>query len=52
MVAHHHSNEAVTPRKDSNEKKIDGVLALLMALDRAVRAMPEIDSPTPGLWII
>jgi hypothetical protein len=38
VVAHYHANDAVTPRKDSAEKKIDGVLPLLMALDRAQRA--------------
>jgi phage terminase large subunit-like protein len=51
VVAHHHSNEAITPRKESSEKKIDGVLAILMALDRAQRAQPKPDY-TRGLWII
>jgi phage terminase large subunit-like protein len=50
VVAHHHSNEAITPRKESSEKKIDGVLALLMALDRAVRQ--ETGGPTQVLWVL
>jgi phage terminase large subunit-like protein len=51
VVAHHHSNDAVTPRKESSEKKIDGVLAILMALDRALRAQPAPDY-SHGLWFI
>jgi phage terminase large subunit-like protein len=51
VVAHHHSNDAITPRKESSEKKIDGVLAVLMALDRALRAQPAADYSN-GLWFI
>lgn len=50
VVAHHHPNDAITPRKESSEKKIDGVLALLMALDRAQRAQEAPDFEK--LWII
>jgi phage terminase large subunit-like protein len=51
VVAHHHSNDTITPRKESGEKKIDGVLAILMALDRALRAQPAADYSN-GLWFI
>jgi phage terminase large subunit-like protein len=52
VVAHHHSNDAIAPRKESTEKKIDGLLALLMALDRARRAPATPDYETRWLWVI
>lgn len=54
VVAHsvQRMGDFLYPVKESPDKKIDGVLALLMALDRAQRAAPASDSETPGLWII
>jgi phage terminase large subunit-like protein len=50
VVAHCHSNDAVTPRKESTEKKSDGVLAMLMALDGAQRMQPRPNYEVRGLW--
>ena len=54
VVAHRDEKDNIMPRKDADEKKIDGVLALLMALDRGLRAAAsEIDwENRPGLWSI
>jgi phage terminase large subunit-like protein len=52
VVAHHYPNDAVTPRKESTEKKIDGVLALLMALDRAQRMLSRADGEHRIVWVI
>jgi len=39
-------------RMESTEKKIDGVLALLMALDRAQRMQCRPNYEVRGLWSI
>jgi len=54
VVAHRDEKDNLYPQKDTQDKKIDGVLALLMALDRAMRgAAVDIDwEKRPGLWSI
>jgi phage terminase large subunit-like protein len=52
VVVHRDAKDNIYPRKDSNEKKIDGVLALLMALDRAQRQEQTPDFAARGLWSI
>jgi phage terminase large subunit-like protein len=50
----HRSGDLIQPRKDSDEKKIDGVTALVMALSRAMKRGGEAqaDYENRGLWSI
>jgi phage terminase large subunit-like protein len=53
IVCHRDEKDNLYPKKESNEKKIDGVLALLMALDRALRgAAAAPDFEKRGLWMV
>ena len=53
-VTAHRSGDLMQPRKESDEKKIDGVTALLMCLHRAMKgnAAPKADYENRGLWSI
>lgn len=44
-VCHHDANDNIFPRKERPENKIDGVVAFLMALARAMLAPPEEQCP-------
>ena len=44
VVAHYDKKDNIYPNKDRNENKIDGVVALIMALGRAIKA--EISGPS------
>jgi phage terminase large subunit-like protein len=50
----HRVGDLIQPRKESEEKKIDGVTALVMALSRAMKrnAAPRADYENRGLWTI
>lgn len=54
VVAHRAGQDLMQPRKEAEEKKIDGVTALLMALNRAMRhgAEARADYENRGLWSI
>jgi len=51
-VALQKPGENIYPSKDSPERKIDGVLAALMALDRALREEATPDFATRGLYSV
>jgi phage terminase large subunit-like protein len=53
VVAHLDANDNIYPRKDKPESKIDGVVALIMALGRAI-ANVQVQSPygTRGLIVV
>lgn len=44
--------DLLKPEKDAPEKKIDGVISLLMCIGRAMRNYSPDNSATPGIWII
>src|SRR5262245_38726646 len=46
------TGDLIAPIKDSDEKKIDGVVGLLMCLNRAQRHIPGPDYENRGLWSI
>jgi phage terminase large subunit-like protein len=50
----HRAGDLIQPRKESDEKKIDGVTALVMAISRAMKrnAAPKADYENRGLWSI
>jgi phage terminase large subunit-like protein len=50
----HRTGDLVQPRKESEEKKIDGVTALVMAISRAMKrnAAPRADFENRGLWSV
>jgi phage terminase large subunit-like protein len=50
-VRAHRSGDLIQPRKDSDEKKIDGATALLLCIGRAMRREPVADY-TGGVWVI
>lgn len=49
VVAHVDAKDCIFPRKEFNENKIDGPVALIMALGRALCAEPT-DDATPMVW--
>ena len=51
VTAHRPNPNVIQPRRDSSDRKIDGVMALLTALDRAMRQTPQPDY-SMGLVII
>jgi phage terminase large subunit-like protein len=46
------AGDLVMPSKESEEKKIDGVTALLMCIVRGIRQGPRADYENRGLWVI
>jgi phage terminase large subunit-like protein len=52
-VVAHRTGELLQPRKDAEDKKIDGVTALLMCLQRGMyRNTAQADYEARGLWSI
>jgi phage terminase large subunit-like protein len=52
VICHRAGQDLIQPRKDSEEKKIDGVLSLLMALCRAMKHQEPADFEKRGLWSV
>lgn len=51
VVAHYDAKDNIFPRKERNENKIDGVVALIMGLNMAMRHQNE-QPVTPGIAIL
>lgn len=50
VVAHLDAKDNIYPRKERPEQKIDGAVALIMAIGRAFA--PQEDEGVPGVWVI
>ncbi len=51
-VTAHRTGDLIQPRKESDEKKIDGVTALVMCINRGMRHAPQSDYEKRGLWTV
>lgn len=47
VVGHYNAKDLVHPKKDGRENKIDGAIALIMALGLKLRAEPAVDETSP-----
>lgn len=52
VVAHYDKKENIYPNKTRNENKIDGVVALIMAMNAAIRLKASEPDEQPGIIII
>jgi phage terminase large subunit-like protein len=50
VVCHYDAKDNIYPRKERPEQKIDGAVALIMAIGRAFA--PQEDEGVPGVWVI
>jgi phage terminase large subunit-like protein len=52
VVAHYDKKENIYPNKTREENKIDGVVALIMAMNAAIRLKSTPPEPEPGIIVI
>ena len=52
VVCHRDAKDNIYPRKESSANKIDGVLGVLMCIDRAMKQQAMPDYENRGLWSI
>ena len=52
VVAHRSGMDQLQPRKESDDKKIDGVMGLLMCIRRGMLRQDGPDFAGRGLWVI
>lgn len=52
VVAHYDAKDNIFPRKERNENKIDGIVALIMGLNMAMRHKNEAPAAKPGIILL